>query len=369
MWLPLVLLLVPAAYQLLAIVAGLRHLILRFRRLRYEPNWLPPVSIIKPLRGLDPNTYEAFVSQVEQDYPVFEILFGVASAADPVVPEVRRLMAKYPDADIRLITGMPEMPNGKVGVMAALGAVTKHHIWVVNDSDIRVCPGYLRAVVGPLVRESVGLVTCPYRALGHNLAAAWEAFGVATDFMPSTLVAPLVGVREFGLGSTLAFRAEDLKAAGGFESFGNYLADDYQLAKRITKLGKRALLSPYIVETSFGDDTWSGIWQHQLRWARTIRTSKGKGYAGLPITQAGLWILLLMGTGEWTYASVLFVLRVLSAFITGGLVLETRAALWLPWLAPVWDIYAFAVWLASYGSRKVKWRDRALSIDRDGRIR
>ncbi len=125
-------------------------------------------------------------------------------------------------------------------------------------------------------------MTCPYRARAHTLAAAWESLGIAVDFMPSALVAPLVGVREFGLGSTLAFRAADLERAGGFAAIAEYLADDYQLAKRITALGKRAVLSTYTVETSLGEATWSGIWQHQLRWARTIRLSKGGGYAGLP---------------------------------------------------------------------------------------
>ena len=213
------------------------------------------------------------------------------------------------------------------------------------------------------------MVTCPYRALAHNLPAAWEAFGVAIDFMPSTLVAPLVGVREFGLGSTLAFRAADLEAAGGFAGFRDYIADDYQLAKRITALGKRSVLSPYIVETSFGDDTWRGIWLHQLRWGRTIRASKGKGYAGLPITQAGLWMVVLLLLGQIKFAAILLLLRSLSAFVTGGMVLRTRSGYWLSWLAPVWDWYAFAVWLASYGSRKVQWRDRALTVDREGRIR
>lgn len=368
MLIPLLILAIPAAYQLLALVAGIRHLALR-RSLRNEPRKAPAVSVLKPLRGLDPNTYEAFRSQVEQRYPCFEVLFGVARPDDPAVEFVEKLKAEYPEADTRLIVGASETPNGKVGVLMALAAQAKHHVWVVNDSDIRVCPDYLAAVTAPLADPGVGVVTCPYRALAHNAPAAWEAFGVAIDFMPSTLVAPLVGVREFGLGSTLAFRAEDLRRAGGFESFQDFIADDYQLAKRITSLGKRALLSPYIVETSFGDDTWDGIWAHQLRWARTIRASKGKGYAGLPVTQAGLWMGVLLLLGHPVLAAALFALRTAAAFVTGGLVLGTRSGLWLCWVAPLWDWYAFAVWLASYRNRKVQWRDRSLTVDREGRIR
>lgn len=368
MLISILLLLIPAAYQVLAIIAGIRHFVLR-RSLRNEADFTPPVSILKPLRGLDPNTYEAFRSQVEQDYPEFEVLFGVARADDPAVAYVEKLQGEYPAANIRLTIGAPETPNGKVGVMMALAEQAQHPIWVVNDSDIRVCPDYLRSVVAPLAENRIGVVTCPYRALAHNFPAAWEAFGVAIDFMPSTLVAPLVGVREFGLGSTLAFRAADLKAAGGFGGFQDYIADDYQLAKRITAQGKQALLSAYIVETSFGDDTWQGIWQHQLRWARTIRASKGKGYAGLPITQAGLWIGALLAAGRFELAGMLFLLRTVAGFVTGGLVLGTKSGYWLCWIAPIWDWYAFAVWLASYRNRKVQWRDRALTVDREGRIR
>jgi ceramide glucosyltransferase len=200
------------------------------------------------------------------------------------------------------------------------------------------------------------------------MAAAWESLGIATDFMPSALVAQQLGVREFGFGSTLAFRAADLQRAGGFEAIADYLADDYQLAKRITANGKRALLSTYTVETSLGDASWSGVWNHQLRWARTIRLSKGAGYAGLPITHAGMWMLIAMATGAWIPAAVLLILRAFSALMTGGLVLQSRLAATLFWLAPVWDIYAFGIWLASYGGRTVRWRDRVLAIDKEGRI-
>ncbi len=243
----------------------------------------------------------------------------------------------------------------------------RHPIWVINDSDIKVDPDYLSRVVAPLADESIGIVTCPYRVKPHNLPAAWEALGIATDFMPSALVAQLLGVREFGFGSTLAFRAEDLERAGGLAAIADYLADDYQLAKRITNLGKRALLSTYTVETSLSDATWDGIWWHQLRWARTIRASKG-AYAGLPITHAGLWTLIALASTAWPIAALLVILRILSALLTGWFVLRSSIAVAFCWLAPFWDLYAFAIWLASYAGREVRWRDRIFKIDRQGRI-
>jgi ceramide glucosyltransferase len=166
----------------------------------------------------------------------------------------------------------------------------------------------------------------------------------------------------------LAFRAEDLERAGGFGAFADYIADDYQLAKRIASLGKRVVLSSCVVETALGDATWRGVWQHQLRWARTIRLSKGSAYLGLPITQAGLWAALAFLSGFQPLAALLIALRILSALLAGGLVLKSPLAAGLCWLAPLWDLYSFAIWLASYCGRTVRWRDRELTIGPNGRI-
>jgi ceramide glucosyltransferase len=355
-------------YQVLSIAAAISHL--RKRRLAHSrhTSFTPAVSILKPLHGLDPNTFAAFQSQASQDYPEYEILFGVADESDHAVAEVRRLQQQFPSVPIRLLVGREDLANAKVGVLAFLARHAKHPVWVVNDSDIKVTSEYLNAVIAPLAQSSVGVVTCLYRAQGHTRPAVWESLGIATDFMPSTLVAQLVGVREFGLGSTLAFRAADFERVGGFRAIGDYLADDYHLAKHITGLGKSALLSTYTVETALSDASWRGSWHHQIRWARTIRSSKGKGYAGLPVTQAGLWIALAFATGASVIAATLLALRLTSAFISAFFVLSSTQATRLFWLTPFWDLYSFAVWLASYSGREVRWRDRVLTIDRLGRI-
>jgi ceramide glucosyltransferase len=357
-----------AAYQSFAILAALKHQSKRRSR-RSTDAFSPAVSVLKPLHGTDPNTYEAFVSQVEQHYPVFEILFGARDAEDAAVLEVRRLQRAFPAAPLRLILGGASTPNGKVGVLMELARNAQYPIWVVNDSDIKVDSEYLSEIVAPLSDVSIGVVTCQYRVKPQTVPAAWEALGIATDFMPSTLVAQFVGVRDFGLGSTLAFRAADLEQAGGFGSIAEYLADDYQLARRLCSRGKRAFLSTYTVETTVGDGSWAGVWRHQLRWARTIRVSKGTRYAGLPITQAGVWISIAVACAAWPWANILAALRIGSAFLTGWCVLRSRIAAAFFWLAPVWDLYAFAVWLASYAGMKVRWRDKTLVIDREGRIR
>ena len=201
----------PAAlYQCLAIVSALLHL-----RKPIPPRLnQPAVSVLKPLRGLDPNTNAAFISQIKQDYPAFEVLFGVADESDPAASEVRRLLREFPAAPIRLIVGSAPALNGKVGILEELARHARHPIWVVNDSDIKVDAQYLSSVTAPLSDPKVGIVTCLYRVKAHNLPAAWEALGIITDFMPSTLVAQFLGVREFGLGSTLAFARRTERAGG-----------------------------------------------------------------------------------------------------------------------------------------------------------
>ena len=350
-------------YQCLAIFASLRQF---FRR--ESAPWTDAVSVLKPLRGLDPNTTEAFLSQIEQTHPQFEVLFGARDPHDPAALEVIRLQSARPTAPIALFTGVDDAPNRKVGLLIELSRRARYPLRVVNDSDIKVEAHYLATVTAPLADPKVGVVTCLYRVKAHNLVAAWEALGIMTDFMPSTMVAQIVGVREFGLGSTLAFRAEDLEKAGGFGAIADYIADDYQLAKQITSLGKRVVLSKAVVETTLVDATWRGVWQHQLRWARTIRLSKGAAYLGLPITQAGLWAVLALLCGAEPVAGMLVALRVLSALLAGGLVLNSSLAAGFCWLAPLWDLYSFAIWLTSYCGRTVRWRDRKLTIGPNGRI-
>jgi ceramide glucosyltransferase len=354
------------AYQVLALAASFRY---RRQQNRSSATsaFQPSISVLKPVHGLDPNTYQAFVSQARQDYPSFEILFGVSDPKDPVIAEIHRLRAQFPAVAIRLFVAATAAPNAKVGTLMELARHAHYPVWVVNDADIKVDPQYLSEVTAPLCDPSVGVVTCAYRAWAHSPATNWEALGIATDFMPSVFVAQMIGVRDFGLGATLAFRAADLCAAGGFEAFADYLADDYQLARRIAGLGKRTLLSTYVVETSLDEGTWSGVWNHQLRWGRTIRTSKGAGYLGLPITQAGLWLLIAICSHMWLPAGLLFVLRCASAW-QSTTALGNKKGRQFFWLAPFWDLYAFGVWAASYIGNRVRWRDRTLHINRGGRL-
>lgn len=359
------LLFLPAfAYQIISIAASVRQKLRRDR----PGEFYPPVSILKPVRGLDPGMYAALRSQAAQRYPEFEILFGAADESDAAVPLIRQLQRDFPHVAIALHIGTEHAANAKVGTLAYLAKFARHGVWVVSDSDIAVTPEYLETITAPLQDSGTGVVTCLYRPVGHSIASRWEAFGVAIDFMPSTLVAQLAGVREFGLGSTLCFRAADFEAAGGFEALSNYIADDYQLACRLTREGRKAHISSYVVETSLGDGNWHDVWQHQLRWARTIRATKGAGFAGLPVTHAGIWAVVAASLGMPAVALALLGVRVGAALAGGWLAIGVRRNAVAALLAPVWDLYAFCVWAVSYASRDVMWRGRRLRIRRDGKI-
>jgi ceramide glucosyltransferase len=347
---------IAAAYQLFAIVACVR-----FRRSGQWPAASgQPVSILKPVQGLDPALRAAIESHsnLHGDY---ELLCGVRSLDDPAVG----LLREFPRT--RIIECATETPNGKVGVLMDLERAARYPILIVNDADIRVEPDYLERVTAPLADPAIGLVTCLYRPEGATFAARFEGLGVSTDFAPSTLVARLVGVDEFAMGSTLAFRREDLERIGGLKAIGDYLADDYQLGRLLHQLGLKCVLSEMIVTTHLGG-SWRDVWKHQVRWARTIRVSKFSGYLGLPVTFATFWAVIAAAAGSWRVAAALLVVRMMMALESGWVVMRSRDVLALSWLIPLRDLFATAVWAAGLFGNTVVWRGRKLKLNREGRI-
>lgn len=367
------LLLIPAAialaYQTVALLASLVFLERsRIRRSKPLPAYTPAVSVLKPVHGLDDALDAAIRSHLSQEYPEYELLLGVQDEDDPAIPVIRAALADHPEAHARLVMCSTRTANAKVGSLIDMAREARHSILIVNDADITVPRDYLRRVVAPLQDPQAGIVTCLYRASSASLAGAFECLGIAIDFMPSTLVAPLVGVKEFGLGSTLCFRRQDLAAAGGFEAFQDYIADDYQLAHRITSLGRHAVMSEVVVDTHMADPGWRAVWRHQVRWARTIRVSRPGGYAGLPVTHAGVWALLNLAAGNVGAATALWVARATMGAAAGFAVLRHWPALILAPLLPLWDLWAFAVWAAGFAGRSAWWRGRRVTLSRDGRI-
>jgi ceramide glucosyltransferase len=319
------------------------------------------------VRGRDPGFYEAIRSHAAQDYPEFEILFGFSDPQDPALEDIVRLQREFPSLRIEALVVPVETPNAKAGVLAELAKHARHPLLLVSDSDIRVAPGYLQAVAAPLADPRIGLVTCLYRARGESWASRFEALGIATEFAPSVMVARLLGQAEFALGSTMVFRASSLGAAGGFETIAEYIADDYQLGRRINALGLRIEFAPVVVETNLGAESWPRTWSHQVRWARTIRVSRPGGYFGYAVTHATPWAILAFSAGLWQPAAASLVLRIVAG-VMSGMVLKDRRVLRDLWLMPARDLFGFAVWLAGAFGRTVEWRGRKLRIAPDGRI-
>jgi len=356
---------IAALYQLLALIAAVVH---HRRRTGGGAGPRPAgISILKPVYGRDPGFYAAIRSHAIQQYPEFEILFGVHSLDDPASEDIQRLIAEFPALPIQLIVCPSRTPNRKAGILADLANEARYPLLIVNDSDITVPAGYFQDVTAPLCDPTIGLVTCLYRAEAHTWPSRFEALAVATDFAPSTLVAPWFGVSEFGLGSTLAFRKADLERIGGFQAIADYLADDYQLGRKLHSIGLRNVISHVVVITRLSAESWKSAWAHQLRWARTIRLSRGGGYGGLPVTFATLWALLAAVFGLWPAATGLMAIRFAMA-LCGGLVLRDTDV-WKYWyVIPVRDLWGVAVWAVALFGNTVEWRGRRLRLDREGKI-
>ena len=350
------------------------------RRKHFPAGFAPRVSILKPLRGVDPGMLEAFASHCRQDYSSeYEILFGVADIDDPAVALVRQLQADFPAQSIRLIVCPEDLgANGKVSCLAQLLPRAQYDYLIVNDSDIHVSPRYLANVLSPFTpvpdQRPVGLVTALYRGRAHGtIGSKLEALGISTDFAPAVLTSRFLerGLA-FGLGSTLAVSRHALNAIGGFAPLADYLADDYQMGARIHRAGFRIELADEIVETSVPAYRFADFVQHQLRWMRTMRESRRAGYAGM-IFSYGLALasLNLIATGFSLPALALFsmalLLRVALALGAGVTLLGDDQVLRDLWLLLPRDLVALALWAWCYASNTITWRGARMVI-REGKI-
>ena len=336
---------------------------------------LPPVSILKPLKGADPEMYDSFRSHCLQDYPEYEIVFGVSDPNDPAIETVKQLQREFPGRRIMLVI-CPKIlgANVKVSNLVQMLTEARHDYLIVNDSDIRVPHDYLRRVTAPLADSLVGMVTCLYRGIaGATLGSRLESLGISTDFCAGVLAArQLEGGIRFGLGSTLAFRRAELGKIGGFASFVDYLADDYELGKRIAGLGLKVDLSEVVVETHLPSYSLRDFSAHQIRWARGVRDARPGGYLGLVFTFGLMWASLALAASRgalwaWTALAITLFLRLAVALTVGRSVLQDRNVLKNAWLIPLRDLFAVEVWIVSLAGHTVTWRGDRFRL-RNGRL-
>ncbi len=343
-----------------------------------DPTFAPGITILKPVKGVDPRMHAGLASHCAQNYAgEFEILFGVSSLDDPAVPEIARLRVDHPHIPIRLIECPQRLgPNGKLSNLTQMLPHATHEHILVNDSDILVSPNYLTHIAAAFKQDNsttknIGLVTAPYIGIASSgLWSRLEALGISTDFIPGALVArALEGGLRFGLGSTLATTKSALASIGGFESLTDQLADDYELGARLHRAGYRVELLHEIVATSVPPYTLRGFCDHQLRWARGTRDSRRAGYLGLGITYVLPWALLTIvasGGGLWSFTlfSVALLARIAVALFIGVGLLRDSQVLRDLLLLPFRDAFGLFFWAWSYASDTVVWRGERFRLHR-----
>lgn len=336
--------------------------------------FFPPVSILIPICGLDSNAYDNLASFCQQDYPTYQIIFGVQDPRDPSIAIVRQLIQNFPNVDIRLVVSDRAIGiNRKVNNLANAVQEAKHEILVLADSDIRVTPNYLQQVVQPLIDPAVGVVTCMYRSIANNRLAAFEALGITTEFLPSVLVARQLEGMTFAMGATIAIRQIVLEQIGGFAAVANYLEDDYKLGNLPVQLGYQVVLSDCVVDHAMTTNNFADFLHHQTRWARGTRFSRPLGHLGLIFTFGTISSLaFLMATQgalfSWLVLGITWSARFALAWLVGVYYLNDPIAKRYLWLLPIRDVVNFILWGNSFIGNTVRWRGHRFRLLKGGEL-
>ena len=357
-----------AAYSALAVIAAIRYRAARPTRTKN----ITPISVLKPLSGVDDGLEENLRTFFRQDYANFEILFAVRSPKDPAIKIVERLRSEFPDVPSSLVvTGEPPYANAKVYSLDTMLAAARHDLIVMADSDTRVTPDMLSVFAAEFAEPKVGLATCPYRAVpGFSIWSTMEALGLNTEFIGGVLVARMLDGMKFALGPTIAARRETLEAIGGLDAVKDYLAEDFVLGKLAARRGFGVILSSFVIEHRIGAQRLTANMRHRLRWARSTRRSRPVGYIGQlfthPLALAAMtWIL----APHWRAAALAaLILRAAAAWATGVYVLRDPLMWRFGWLLPFQDIASFLVWAGGFFGNTIQWRGRKYYLRRDGRF-
>jgi ceramide glucosyltransferase len=363
----LVLALLPFAYYILSLWCVIAH----FRSVRKvstaKPPFMPPASIVKPVRGLDHEAYENFASFCRLDYPIYEVVFAVSDASDPVIPVIEKLRAEFPATSIRLITKVPRVgTSDKVNNLCQLAQNAKYDLLVMSDSDVRVEPDYLQQVTAPFTDPEVGAVTAFYKSLSAGtLASNLDALGMYMDSAPSALVArKLEGKMQFAFGWTMATSKKHLAEIGGWEAMANHHSDDFELGNRIAQSGHRVALMTKPVSMVFPKDSLEEYFSHELRWSIGLKSVRPWAYCGLVFSHGLPWALLGAAVAysigslpiAASYLASYLILRVGLTWLTGMWGLGDRELAKILWLVPLRDAISFIVWVKGFFSDKITWR-------------
>jgi ceramide glucosyltransferase len=358
----------------------------RFKRIARErasapmPATLPPVSLLKPLHGAEPGLREYLESFFALDYPQFEILFCARTEADAGLQLAREVAAQHPQVPVRfLLSGTPPWPNARCYSLSVMAPEAAHDLLVITDSDVRVRPDFLRKVIAPFADPQIGASTCLYRgdATGLGLWGLMEGMGMSVEMSAGVVVADMLEGMCFTLGPCMIVRREALNAFGGFSKLGYYYADDFMLGNLVAASGSTVQLSSHIIDHCIVNDSFWRNFSHQWSWMKSTRFSRPWGHLGTGLTFATPFGLLGLLAGYamgmpllgWSLLAWSWFSRVLLCLAAGGWVVGDPAAYRLCWLYPLRDLLGFVLWVASYTSRKVGWRDDRFVLEKGGLMR
>jgi ceramide glucosyltransferase len=362
----LVLAVSPFAYYLIVLYSSWRF----FKVAKSAPpvsDFIPPISNLQPIRGLDPEAYENLASLCRQDYPDYELLFCVNTREDPAVPLIEKLAREFPERSIRLLVGFGNR-GGRVGTndksmkLAHLVREARHEVIVMNDSDVRVSPDYLRTVVAPLANPSIGAVTCFYTSKNENtFADRLQTVGMMSDFFAGLLIARQLDGVKFALGTTIATTRTRLAEFGGYESIDNRPADDLLVGRLIAEHGHTVEFLPYTVEVIVDYKSFRDLFQQRLRWLVVMRCMRPWGHFGLVFTHGIAWCAVAIAVHPTMSVAMgwlgLYLMLRMAMMWSIGIHGLKRHSLWrrMP-LIPLWDALAFVLWLTSFTRDSIRWR-------------
>jgi ceramide glucosyltransferase len=337
------------------------------------PGTKPPISVLKPLCGHDDGLAENLRSFMVQDYPEYEVLFGVHRSDDSAVAVAEKIIAEFSgriQARI-IITGESPIPNAKAFSLNRMVREAHYDVLVMSDSDVRVTPSLLSHLAQELQDDHIGLISCPYRAVpGQSLWSRMEAIGMNTELLGGVMVARMLEGMRFALGCTVAVRRSVLDDMGGFGYLQEFLAEDFVIGQRAAELGHGVLFSSYVIEHRIGSQGMMHNLGHRMRWARSTRRSRPLGYWGQIFTYPLPLAVLFCASypTAWPVLFLTLILRAGAAFATANGIVRDPITKKEWWLLPIQDVIGFFVWISGFVGDKIVWRNRKCTVLRDGRL-
>ena len=357
-------------YGILSLLAAMRF----FAKAAPAGDYLPPITVLKPIYGFDKGLEENLLALCHQDYPDFQIVLAVQRVDDPALPLLRRLAGEFPARVTLVVKPSEPVVNGKVQNLVNALTAARHEILLISDSDVRVGPGYLRAMLAPLVDSEVGYVCSLYRSIG---ATHWfeklEVLNLNADFVPNLIFSHVTGAARFCIGATVAFRRTDLERTGGMDALADYLVEDYELGRRLTALGKRMVLVPEIIDVVADYPSFARWWHHQVYWDQNTWAANPTGFALTILARAVPFAVLYAAVRGFDYTGTnilltALVVRLATARWIAASYLKDPAIVSSLWLLPLRDVIALASWYVALTRRSFEWRGHRFGLTRDGRI-